>query len=320
MATLEPNAAVAQAVPLEGGAGLVCGPTGWKRRLEDPFNTFYRYPLALALTRLLLPTAITPNQISLVQPVFAAVAGWLLTLPDARYHLGAVVLFELRSILDCVDGSLARAKRLSSPNGHAIDAVADWLGVLFLYAGIFHHVYHRADLGMAPSVALLVVAAALVQGGLRSFAADYFKAKYLGIFERGCDEVVETLADKLRAARDGRGAFARVDAFILRMGHLLFELSPYQPGKTRPLSSEQVARMRSEESSLRTRLVAAAWSVSGGDAFLSFVMLSIALGQIWPAQLFFASVGSLWIVLVVVLNVAFVKSYAVRAAQPTALP
>ncbi|MBL8742214.1 MAG: CDP-alcohol phosphatidyltransferase family protein, partial [Myxococcales bacterium] len=79
MATLEP-----QALTSEGSGGAptqpeIAGPRGWKRRLEDPFNTFYRYPVALAITRLLMGTRVTPNQVSLVQPVFAAGAGYLLT-------------------------------------------------------------------------------------------------------------------------------------------------------------------------------------------------------------------------------------------------
>ena len=107
-----------QAAPFVSAAPAIVGPAGWKRRLEDPFNTHYRY---------LIRTPVTPNQVSLVQPVFAAGAGYLLTIDDWRAHLGAAALFELRSILDCADGSLARAKRMSSPNGHAIDAMADWL-------------------------------------------------------------------------------------------------------------------------------------------------------------------------------------------------
>ena len=125
MATLEPEALARDSAPDEaGGPDPIAGPKGWKRRLEDPFNTFYRYPVALGITRLLVHTRITPNQVSLVQPIFAAAAGYLLTFDDFRAHVAAALLFETRSILDCVDGSLARAKKMSSPNGHAIDAMA----------------------------------------------------------------------------------------------------------------------------------------------------------------------------------------------------
>src|SRR5262245_2694306 len=42
-------------------------PNGWKIRLEDPLNRYYRYPIAQFLVRkLLVRTPITPNQVSLL--------------------------------------------------------------------------------------------------------------------------------------------------------------------------------------------------------------------------------------------------------------
>src|ERR1700679_3316375 len=81
----------------------------WKERLDDPFNRFYRYPLARLLVRGLVNTPVTPNQLSFVQPFLAGAAGYLLTFPDRRHLVLAAALFELRSILDCADGALARA-------------------------------------------------------------------------------------------------------------------------------------------------------------------------------------------------------------------
>src|SRR5262249_6308192 len=119
----------------------------------------------------------------------------------------AAVLFETRSILDCADGTLARAKSLMSPTGHAIDAMADWLGVIFLYAGIFVHFrLHPPD----PSAwggqlnANGVLLLALCQGAVRSFASDYYRVKYCSIFEQGRDDTVEALRKKVLALGPAR--------------------------------------------------------------------------------------------------------------------
>jgi phosphatidylglycerophosphate synthase len=310
MATLEPEAFARDSAPeLTGGPDPIVGPKGWKRRLEDPFNTFYRYPVALGITRLLVHTRVTPNQVSLVQPLFAAAAGYLLTFDDFRAHVAAALLFETRSILDCVDGSLARAKKMSSPNGHAIDAMADWLGVVLLYAGIFHFVYHHPIPGVSQLTALSVVAVALLQGGLRSMAADYFKNKYLGIYERARDDVPELLREKLLGLDESASPFARIDAWIMRNGHLLFELERFDPSRVRTLSAAEIQKMSREEHSTKTKLIGFLWSISGGDAFLTFVIGSILLDRLWQGQVFFATVGCAWIVLVVVTNVAFIRSY-----------
>ena len=307
MATAEPQI---ERLSLEPS---VVGPQGWKRRLEDPFNTYSRSPLAVALPRLLVRTPVTPNQVSLVQPLFAAAAGYLLTLPSASHHVAAVVLFEVRSILDCVDGSLARAKRMSSPNGHAIDAMADWLGVVFLYVGIFFYLFQNVPSGVSRSTAMTVVALALAQGAVRSFAWDYFKQKYLAIYERAVDDVPQILRDKVLGLSDGASLFAHIEVFIMRTGHLFFEFEWFDPARSRSLPQNAVERMMREQEHPAPRLLGALWSISGGDAFLSLVVLSIALGRVWEGQLFFATLGWVWIVAVIVANVLFVRKH--RAAS-----
>lgn len=307
MATAEPQMERFSLAP-------IVGPQGWKRRLEDPFNTYYRYPLAVAATRWLVKTPVTPNQVSLVQPVFAAAAGYLLTLPSGYHHLAAVALFELRSILDCVDGSLARAKRMSSPNGHAIDAMADWLGVVLLYAGIFHYLFHHVPAGVSRGSAMTIVALALAQGAVRSFAWDYFKTKYLAIYERAVDDVPEILRNKVLGLGRGGSVFAHIEVFIMRTGHLFFEFEWFDPARSRALPRRAVEEMMRDQESTRARALGALWSISGGDAFLSFVVLSIALGRVWEGQLFFATVGWLWILTVIVANVMFVRKYRNQVA------
>ncbi|NUP07064.1 MAG: CDP-alcohol phosphatidyltransferase family protein [Polyangiaceae bacterium] len=311
MATLEPNA-ISSVPPGEIAAARVAGPKGWKRRLEDPFNTYYRYPLALAMTRWLVHTPVTPNQVSLVQPVFAAASGYLLTFEDVRAHIAAVVLFELRSILDCVDGSLARAKRMSSPNGHAIDAMADWLGVVFLYCGIFHYVYNHVPAGYTTTTAMAVVTMALAQGAIRSFASDYFKSKYMGIYERATDDVPQLLRDKVLGLSKSSSLFAHIDVFIMRTGHFFFEFERFCPARSKALSSQAIEHMVREQSTTRARINGFLWSISSGDAFLSFVILSILVGKLWAGQLFFATVGVVWIAAVVLYNVAFLRGYRCR--------
>lgn len=288
---------------------VITGPKGWKKRLEDPFNTYYRYPVALAMTRVLVHTPVTPNQVSLVQPLFAAAAGWAVTHDDWRYHLLAVALFEFRSILDCVDGSLARAKKMSSPNGHAIDAVADWLGVVFLYFGIFHYLWNHPPDGISSWVAVGVTQVALLQGAARSVASDHFKNKYIAIFERKRDETPVALRDKILALRAGGApAFAYVDVFILWCSHLMFEGERFSVETSKPLPDESIEHMTKNESSWRTKLIGFVWSISSGDAFLSFVVLSILIGKVWAAQVFFATFGTLWIAGFVFYNVLFLKA------------
>jgi phosphatidylglycerophosphate synthase len=276
----------------------------WKERLDDPLNRFYRYPVARLLVRALLRTPITPNQVTFVQPLLAGVAGYLITFDDRRHLVLAAVLFELRSVLDCADGTLARAKKMVGAAGHAIDGVADWLATALLYAGIFWHFRLHAPPAGAWSRWFSmegVLLLALLQGGLRSFAADYYKVKYTSIFEEGRDETVASLRRRVCALGPGASIFARVDVLIGRAGHLVFEHRRFDPDREPPEIEPLVRRERSRLG----RLVAALWSVSNGDAFLSLVTASMLVGRLWEGQVFLATAGTAWIVAVIALNAVF---------------
>jgi phosphatidylglycerophosphate synthase len=293
-----------------------------KIRLEDPVSRFFRYPLARWIVRGLVRTSITPNQVTLVQPFLAAVAAWLIVSEERWRLLLAVAIFEIRSILDCVDGTLARAKNLSSPAGHAIDGLADWLSVLFLYAGIALHFQAHPPLhdpSRAAFIAPGVLAAALLQGAMRSFASDYYKQKYVSIFARGRDATVESLREKALALGPESGVFARAEVLIGRIGHLVFERAWLDPhGSGTAATEEQVRELRRQARSPLTRLILGLWSVSNGDAFVTLVCLSAVFGKLWEGQVFFASIGPLWIGCVIALNGWFVRSAARRGGLTTA--
>lgn len=286
-------------------------PGGWKIRLEDPFNRYYRYPIARWIVRALMSTPVTPNQVTLVQPLFAALAGYLVTFDDPRYLVAGALVFEFRSILDCADGALARAKKLVSPSGHAIDAMADWLGVVFLYTGIFWHFrLHPPSAGPWSEVLSTngILLLSLFQAGMRSFSADYYRLKYCSIFERGSDETVEVLRRKVEALGPSSSIFAHFDVFIGRMGHLSFEHEWFDPERSQSSTgTDQVKQLIREENSPRTRFIGALWTISNGDAFLSMVVLTLLTGHLWLGQVFFATGGLLWILAVIFLNGWFVR-------------
>lgn len=311
-----PELALTDAEPSSQPAAPSGVPVGWKIRLEDPFNRHYRYPLARLLVRVLIKTPVTPNQVTLVQPFLAALAGYCVTFDDARHLALGALLFEIRSILDCADGTLARAKNMMSPAGHAIDAMADWIGVILLYAGIFQHFrLHPPSSGpwsaYISTTGLLCVV--LFHAALRSFASDYFKLKYTSIFEQGRDETVESLRRKMLALRERPSLFGRIDVLIGQMGHLSFEREWFCPENSRAMSDAQIRELRRGERSTKTRFVVGLWALSNGDAFLSLVIVSIVLNRLWEGQLLFATVGVAWIYGVLLINALFLWGASRRA-------
>jgi phosphatidylglycerophosphate synthase len=285
--------------------GPMPGEPRWKDRFDDPLNRVYRYPLARLIVRGLVHTRVTPNQVTAVQPVLAAFAGYLVAFGDRRRLVLAALVFEVRSVLDCVDGTLARAKKLTNESGHAIDAIADWLGTLLLFTGIWWR-FHATPPPGAWSRWLsvdAVIAVVLLQAALRSFASDYYRAKLVSVFETGRDETVESLRRKVRALRAKAPLFARIEVAIGRAGHRCFAGERFDPDA----ADRSVAYLRARAGTPLARSVATAWGLTNGDAFLSIVMLSMVTNRLWEAQVFFATAGVVWVLAVIALSAKLVR-------------
>ncbi len=104
------------------------------RELEDPLNFYLYHPLAARLARLLRPTGISPNAVSIAGMLCiwaAAAAYYALSWPQSAI-LG-LLLHMLWHVVDGADGDLARLTGKSSPTGELIDGLCDYAGHAPLY-------------------------------------------------------------------------------------------------------------------------------------------------------------------------------------------
>lgn len=107
---------------------------GWvSRNLNRPISTL--------VSRVLAHTSITPNQFTIFTGFIGLATGYFLALGGYWYYLIGGFLFHLTSILDGVDGELARLKFKSSPFGQWLDTLVDNLSYLAALAGIVYGVY-----------------------------------------------------------------------------------------------------------------------------------------------------------------------------------
>ena len=98
---------------------------------QDNAITRYLYrPVSFPLTRLLVWTPITPNQVSYLVALLVALGCWLTARAsfDAAFAGTAIVLAA--SYLDCCDGEIARLKLRASKLGAWLDTIIDELSSL----------------------------------------------------------------------------------------------------------------------------------------------------------------------------------------------
>jgi phosphatidylglycerophosphate synthase len=102
--------------------------------LEDSLNRFVYHPLAARLARLLRPTGISPNAVSVGSLVALIAAAWAYT--SLAWPGGVLLGFALMlawHVIDGADGDLARLKGIASSTGELVDGVCDYAGNVILY-------------------------------------------------------------------------------------------------------------------------------------------------------------------------------------------
>lgn len=93
-------------------------------------------PLSKAITRRLVRTPVTPNQVSFFNLGIGVVAGLAAAVGGYLGFLAAAVLFQFASVLDGTDGELAHLKHLASRRGQWIDTITDGLTYVAFIGGL----------------------------------------------------------------------------------------------------------------------------------------------------------------------------------------
>jgi phosphatidylglycerophosphate synthase len=103
---------------------------------------------------------ITPNRLTWLSFLCKLASAPLLL---AGFDIAAVVLFQLHTVLDCMDGSLARYRQASSMMGAFLDKVTDMIGLLAITAAYGWRVYADTGDAIAIVVALMISGLLLVR-------------------------------------------------------------------------------------------------------------------------------------------------------------
>lgn len=113
------------------------------------FNVYFMRPIAAAVVGVLAHTRVTPNQITILNlALFVLASALFVVLPDYRGGLIAVGVLELSYLFDCVDGMLARHKKIASKEGHLFDFFTDESKALLLASALPIRLWRTGGLGV----------------------------------------------------------------------------------------------------------------------------------------------------------------------------
>ena len=148
-----------------------------KTEEDSPVSKYIYRPLSKPLTRILLRTPLSPNQVS-VFVGFLGLAGCLLTAYPSQAALiwGAALVFA-SGVIDGCDGEIARLKLQYSPIGAWLDTIVDELTSFAYFLAIGYHTYtHYSEGWLASSIALGAACYAATVYGIYYFCVVVLKA------------------------------------------------------------------------------------------------------------------------------------------------
>ena len=108
--------------------------------LENPrdgkIDTYFNRKLSRPLTRWLLQTPLTPNQITILSCVVGLLGALCFSLGGYWSPLIGALLLQFSVVLDCCDGEVARVKFLESPFGDTLDIICDTVVTIAIFVGM----------------------------------------------------------------------------------------------------------------------------------------------------------------------------------------
>ncbi|NWJ20147.1 NTP transferase domain-containing protein [Marine Group I thaumarchaeote] len=154
---------------------LICNKL--KKDTDGPVSRILNRPISLRISKLLLKTGITPNQISVLSTVIGLVGASFFFSGEYFYLILGGILIHIHSIVDGCDGEVARLKLRQTKYGGWLDSVLDRYVDAAIIFGLAYGYWN-----MTGDMTIWIIGfSALIGTFLNSYTSD----KYDSIFKNG---------------------------------------------------------------------------------------------------------------------------------------
>lgn len=147
---------------------------------EEIVDLIFFRPLAFIFVKLIYPTSLTPNQISVFSMIFGILAGISIGLGSVESVFMGGILLATSAMLDCADGQLARLKKNGTLFGRLLDGTIDYVSTLSIFLGIgFWGAYVWGN----PVQWWLLIIVTGITYAIQAGLVDYYRSEYISNVE-----------------------------------------------------------------------------------------------------------------------------------------
>ncbi|MEA3499573.1 MAG: CDP-alcohol phosphatidyltransferase family protein [Candidatus Marinimicrobia bacterium] len=161
---------------------------------DETLALYILRPIAFIFVRLLYPTSITPNQVSLMTAIAGIMSGYFFSRGDVVSFIIAGSLYFLSLVLDCVDGMIARLKNNGTAVGRIIDGLADYIVGISVYVGMgIGFGKGLVDIKYLPFNYWWFIVIAAISHIFHAIFVDYYRTEFMS---HGLGKQISTLEEK----------------------------------------------------------------------------------------------------------------------------
>jgi CDP-L-myo-inositol myo-inositolphosphotransferase len=147
-----------------------------KKPTDGPISRYINRQVSIRISKLLVRTKLTPNQISFISFLMCFISAGLIAQSGYLFLAIGAILAQFTSIIDGCDGEVARLKFQTTEFGAWFDAVLDRYGDAIILFGLISHLYIDK-----PNFIILLVGFLAIMG---TFMNSYTADKYDGIMQK----------------------------------------------------------------------------------------------------------------------------------------
>jgi phosphatidylglycerophosphate synthase len=161
---------------------------------DETLALYILRPIAFIFVKLLYPTSITPNQVSLMTVIVGIMSGYFFSRCDVVSVVIAGSLYFLSLVLDCVDGMIARLKNNGTPVGRIIDGLSDYIVGILVYIGMgIGFGKGLIDIKYLPFNYWWFIVIAAISHIFHAISVDYYRTEFMA---HGLGKQISTLEEK----------------------------------------------------------------------------------------------------------------------------
>jgi len=154
--------------------------------VEEILDLIIFRPVSFLLVKLIYPTNLTPNQLSIIAMFLGIIAGIFYGIGTHQFIVFAAASFFMCNVFDCADGQLARLKKNGTRVGRIIDGLIDYVTAVATFTGIGVALSFNPEFG--PKYWILVAAGGFSRA-FQNMYFDYYRNLYMRYVYHKVDDV-----------------------------------------------------------------------------------------------------------------------------------